>query len=1407
MSIVGEVILNVTIEMLFTKLASEVLPLFGRQEKIRADLLDWQRKLKKIKAVLDDAEEKQLTDERVKDWLGELKNLAYDVEDILDEFATDSLKRNLQHQSQPSTSKFKNLIPTCCTKFSPQSVKSDSKMRRQIDEITCRLQSIETDKNLLDLNENSGERKSKKVRQRQPTTSLVNEDNVFGREKEKKEILELLLRDDLIAHGFSVIPIVAMEGMGKTTLAQLVYNDKTVERHFDLKIWVCVSEDFDVVKVTKTMLRSVDDKAGDDDDLNRLQEKLRSKLREKKFFLVLDDLWNEDRNDWELLSLPFVVGAAGSKIVVTTRIKDVASNVGTVTPYEMNKLSDDDCLLVFTQHSLGTRDFSMHQHLKAIGENIVKKCNGLPLAAKTLGGILYRKYNRSDWQKVENSKIWELPEEKCGIMKALAVSYHYLPVHLKRCFSYCSLLPKDYEFRTKEIVLLWMAEGLLEPDSNKQKMEESGLLYFQELQSRSFFQPSSMDMSRFVMHDLINDLAEWAAGKIHRRMEDTLETNTQREFSKNLRHLSYIIGKYDGIKRFEAISDAEHLRTFLPIAMRDTTNYLSPSVVQMLPKLQRLRVLFLHGYLISEVPDSIGDLKHLRHLDLSSTGIKILPNSINALYNLHTLLLQNCWSLKKLCADMGNLIKLRHLNNDNAYWLEEMPKGIGKLTCLQTLCHFAVGQSNESGLKELKSLNNLRGKLKISRLENVTNVDDAKKTELNGKRDIIELSLEWSHSSGNQREPTTETDVLDMLRPNENVKELTIKNYGGTNFPIWLRDSTLLNVVILRFEGCNLCTSLPTVGQLPFLKHLFIVRMPAVRSVGREFYGSSAEVIFPSLETLYFEDMREWKDWICDGFGEEVEVFPQLKVLSLQRCSNLVGKLPARLRSLERLAIRRCEQLPLLIPSSPSLCILKIGRCKEVVWRNTINPSSSNSLVSNDMSEQVLATGNNNELTYIWRNGTELLQNISSLQTLQIGHYQKLLCLVAEEETNEQQQQGLQCKLHYLQLKDFQSLVKLPHALLSLRSLKEILLVDCDSLEYSFPEAWMHNTNISLESLIIECCNSLTYIAKVRLPPSLKRIKINDCKNLRSLIDEDQVSVMELEEDINGGYSRYTSVLEELDIYECPSLTSLFSKSGLPSTLQKVRVVKCSKLALLSSREKLPKALQYLHLYQCSELESIAERLDDNTSLETIRVENCQNLRILPNNLHKASQLRHFGLSGCPNLVSFPEEGLLACTKLTYLSISDCQKLKALPKVTSLQGLTIQGCPRIESFPKDIIRIDLLGSLLIDYEILDKPLCEWRLHRFTSLTILSLYGSECLDLVSFPPEDAEMALPDSLKHLTIGSFRKLERLSSIIENLKKLESLYFSFCPKLEYFPEKGLPPSLSQLTIGGFRRPMILLD
>ncbi|KAJ4711531.1 Disease resistance protein [Melia azedarach] len=1413
MSIIVETVLTVSIELLLQKLASKGVQLFASQEQIQADLKNWERKLGKIKAVLDDAEERMMMEQSVNKWLCELESLAYDVEDLLDEFSTEALRRNLLLQSQSSSKSklIRNFIPTCCTNLTPSSLKFNSMMRHKIEEITLRLQNIATEKDQLELKQNS--QRSKKVSKRQDTTSLVIEAEVHGREDEKKEIVELLLKDDLSADGgLSVIPITGMGGLGKTTLAQLVFNDKTVESHFDLTAWACVSEDYDPIRVTKAILKSIDVQTANDDDLNSLQGKLKNELSGKKFFLVLDDMWNENYGDWTNLKLPLVVGAPGSKIIVTSRSQIVASKMGTITAYELKQLSNDSSLLVFTQHSLGTRDFSKHPHLKDIGEKIVKKCNGLPLATKTLGGLLRGKYNLCDWENVLNNKIWDLPEEGSDIMRILRVSYYYLPAHLKRCFAFCSLLPKDYEFSETEIVLLWMAEGLLQHDASEKEIEDSGHYYFKELQSRSFFQQSSMDTSRFVMHDLINDLAQWAAGEIYLRIEDKLGSAKQQNSFKHLRHLSYVVGEFDGINRFDSLYNAKHLRTFLPMELTYTYHYLSYDIVYMLLACQRLRVLSLRGYRISGIPNSVGNLKHLRHLDLSGTQIVTLPEAINTLYNLRILLLEDCFQLKKLCEDMGNLVELCHLNNSNVHSLEEMPLGIGKLTCLQTLRYFVVGKNIGFQLRELKSLEKLQGKLKISGLENVKDVADSKKAELNGKRNLTELFLEWNNSSADDsREPETETTVLERLRPHVNLKELTIKGYGGSKFPIWLGDTMFSNLVLIRFENCGVCTALPSLGQLPSLKHLFIIRIAGVKSVGPEFYGDNGSVPFPSLETLYFENIEQWEDWIPHRSSHEVEVFSRLKELSVVRCSKLLGKLPERLTSLERLVIQGCEQLLVSVPSIPTLCKLKMEGCKSVMWTSTVDPNLPNSSMASDLSEQVFPTGllkrelpnleelvinNIRELTYLWQNGSKLLQDISSLHQLKIADFPQLSSLLAEEE-EEPQQQGLPCRLNYLELNHCQNLEKLPaKALLSLSSLRKIKISHCDSLK-SLPDAWMHSTNMSLESLSIVGCNSLTYIARVRLPLSLKQMKIEDCEILRTLVDEnDLVSTME-EEDINNDSSRYASVLEQLDVNNCPSLTCLLSKSKLPATLESIEVKDCSKLTSLSSRGNLSKALKYLYIDGCAELESVAEGLDNDTSLETIRIMTCQNLRCLPNNLHNARHLRHFELRRCRNLISFPDGGLPSA-KLSEFRVSGCEKLEALPKgmqnLTSLQRLQIVNCPSMEPIPEDSLPTNI-ASLGIDHLMICKPFYEWRLDRFTCMREFSLYG-ECSDVKSFPSEDAEMALPATLNHLSLANFPKLKYLSLMVENLTSLESLSLLNCPNLEYFPDDGLPFSLLKLEI-----------
>ena len=348
--------------------------------------------------------------------------------------------------------------------------------------------------------------------------------------------------------------------------------------------------------------------------------------------LILDNLWNEDHGNWCRLRAPFSAGAKGSKVIVTTRNRNVALMMGAAENlYELKPLSEDACWSVFAKHAFENRYMEDHPNLVSIGRKIVGKCGGLPLAAKALGGLLRSKQREDDWERVSNSKILDLSRTECEILPALQLSYHYLPSYLKRCFAYCAMFPKYYEFDSKTLVLLWMAEGLIQqPNIYNLTMEDLGDGYFRELLSRSFFQSSGKNESRFVMHDLISDLAQVASGGICFCLEDNLESNGQSTISKGTRHSSFIRGKFDVFKKFESFRDLKHLRTFvaLPMHCTFTESYVSSIVCDgLVSKFQWLRVLSLSEYKIFELPDSVGELKHLRYLNLSFAQIKLLPDS------------------------------------------------------------------------------------------------------------------------------------------------------------------------------------------------------------------------------------------------------------------------------------------------------------------------------------------------------------------------------------------------------------------------------------------------------------------------------------------------------------------------------------------------------------------------------------------------------------------------------------------------------------------------------------------------------------------------------------------------------------------------------------------------------------
>jgi hypothetical protein len=240
----------------------------------------------------------------------------------------------------------------------------------------------------------------------------------------------------------------------------------------------------------------------------------------------------------------------------------------------------------------------------------------LPLAVKTVGGSLRSNLSLPYWNKILNNHIWDLPITKSDILPALRLSYHYLPSHLKPCFAYCSIFPNDCEFDKNKLILLWMAEGLLQKpkENGSVEFEEIGEEYFDDLVSTSFFQQSNKSESHFLMHDLISDLAKSISGEFCFRPEN----DKSNKITIKTRHFSYYEAEYDACKKFEIPYEAKGLRTFLGgywlFYRRHEYDNLGKMIDELVQAFKCLRVLSLSN--IGELPDSVGDLKHLRYLDI-----------------------------------------------------------------------------------------------------------------------------------------------------------------------------------------------------------------------------------------------------------------------------------------------------------------------------------------------------------------------------------------------------------------------------------------------------------------------------------------------------------------------------------------------------------------------------------------------------------------------------------------------------------------------------------------------------------------------------------------------------------------------------------------------------------------------
>ena len=368
---------------------------------------------------------------------------------------------------------------------------------------------------------------------------------------------------------------------------------------------------------------------------------------------------------------------------------------------------------------------------------------------------------------------------------------------------------------------------------------------------------------------------------------------------------------------------------------------------------------------------------------------------------------------------------------------------------------------------------------------------------------------------------------------------------------------------------------LPAIGQLPFLKYLVIRNMDRVRSIGLEFYGECCLKPFQSLETLCFEDMKEWQEWIPSRV--EYEEFLCLHELSISRCPKLQGEVPYHLPSLEKFSVHKCEELVVSIPSFPMLHKLEIVGCKKVVSRNTIDLCSLKSIVFSIPDLEILTT--------------KLMHGLMKVENLTIVDCKELRCM-------------WQDKLMCLVTLDIQSCPSLISVSL-MSTIRTLKIKGCSALQ-SMP---MSNCTC-LESTTIEKCDSLTFISRGQLPLTLKRLEIRNCRNLQFVVDEGEASSS------SSPYNNNTSSFEQLEIRSCTSLKSL-SRGDLPATLKHLQIWGCSELTSLSSKDQLPTALKHISLGYCPKLLSVAEKLHNNAYLEYLQIQNCEKLKSLSEGLHK----------------------------------------------------------------------------------------------------------------------------------------------------------------------------------------------
>ncbi|KAJ3705266.1 hypothetical protein LUZ61_008971 [Rhynchospora tenuis] len=989
-----------------------------------------------------------------------------------------------------------------------------------------------------------------------------------------------------------VLPICGTGGVGKTTVAQIVYNNQIVVERFDLRVWVYVPEKFNVVIIMKNIVDSVrascsstDTRTKSDSVIRQIIEsELIETIRNKRFFLVFDDIPYGSESILNNDLFPVLGnGAPGSFVLVTTQSKRVSKTIGNMPIIILLDVLEPEWFdLLFKSYAFGELfSFNLESgsclisckhnatiaqvnnltedklsYLESIATKIAEKLHGLPLAGRVIGNMLYNKLDNGQyWEEILKSNWWDNESTSQEILASLEIGYRDLGPELQQCFKFCSIFPKRYVFDKHILVQMWLAHDFdfVQPNegesfklnSKEIKLEDIGGERFDKLVERSFFQATVND-DKYVMHDVIRELAIAVS-----RKEDFYYVNRLDNKISNVitRHMGI---NCDGSNEEDISPICTNLRTV--ILFGNWIKYSDKSIRNIVGKSNSLRLLDLSYIGIKKNAPfyAISRQSHLRFVDLSFSGIDFIPDIFCALYHLQVLDVRGC-EFKELSTHMNELINLRYLYA-SAETLSQI-SGIGKLTNLQELKEFRIGEIKGHRISELRDMNEISGHLHLTDLQNVTSKEEAATCQLAKKRYLKSLELTFSNKMDKfLRNGKLEQEVLEALKPSPSMEMLTIRGGGGDSLPgwKWSTQSGFSNLKCIKVCNFSL-TTLPAFGELPSLEILSFDALLQVEMVGDEFYGHS-DVVFPSLKELQFSRMNSWRTW-SDAPAEKLS-FPVLKKIDLH-CNGLM-EMPTNIFTSS------------VVEFTLSSLYGKFNNIETVLQRMPRLTHLSIAIVCNDLSInctglrflEVLCLENVRHICFI--GGSKSLVN---LRKLDIARFEEIRESFEEEEENDgtyQENRFLtSLNLDY----DYRSQI-LPLAG-RLGYLRSLLIRNSPVTEYTEDEESWFSQLTSLETLEFSKCEKLKCLpSTLLLLTKLKKLSIVDCPEISSLPE--------------FGSPENSSSLETLEFSSCRKLRGLPSTLPLLTKLKKLTIKSCRMITSLPE-SRLPRNLTELYITFCSD--------------------------------------------------------------------------------------------------------------------------------------------------------------------------------------------------------------------------------